>query len=112
MTGDDAPIIYAPKAHYKLIKTVNRVQGAALQENFVGNSFNDMYFNDVKIIFVDLVGFAIVAQKKNLKLVMDLLSDNSQLIIEKEANASTRMHQNIIKVMKTNWLYISLTTGM
>ena len=22
------------------------------------------------------------------------------------------MHQNIIKVMKTNWLYISLTTGM
>ena len=88
MTGDDAPIIYAPKAEYKLIKSVNRVQGAALQENFIGNSFNDMYFNDVKIIFVDLVGFAIVAQKMNLKLVMDLLSDSSQLIIEKEANGS------------------------
>ena len=103
MTGDDAPIIYAPKAHYKLIKSVNRVQGAALQENFVGNSFNDMYFNDVKIIFVDLVGFAIVAQKKNLKLVMDLLSDSSQLIIEKEANASTRRILKLINSM-TTWV--------
>ena len=101
MTGDDAPIIYAPKAHYKLIKTVNSVQGVALQENFVGNSFNDMYFNDVKIIFVDLVGFAIVAQKKNLKLVMDLLSDSSQLIIEKEANASTRRILKLINTMAT-----------
>ena len=101
MTGDDAPIIYAPKAHYKLIKSVNRVQGAALQENFVGASFNDMYFNDVKIIFVDLVGFAVVAQKKNLKLVMDLLSDSSQLIIEKEANASTRRILKLINTMNT-----------
>lgn len=103
MTGDDAPIIYAPKAEYKLIKSVNRVQGSALQENFVGNSFNDMYFNDVKIIFVDLVGFAIVAQKMNLKLVMDLLSDSSQLIIEKEANASTRRILKLINSM-TTWI--------
>lgn len=103
MTGDDAPVIFAPKAHYKLIKSVNRVQGAALQENFVGNSFNDMYFNDVKIIFVDLVGFAIVAQKMNLKLVMDLLSDSSQLIIEKEANASTRRILKLINSM-TTWI--------
>jgi len=103
MTGDDAPIIYAPKAEYKLIKAVNRVQGAALQENFVGSSFNDMYFNDVKIMFVDLVGFSIVAQKKNLKLVMDLLSDSSQLIIEKEANASTRRILKLINTM-TTWV--------
>lgn len=103
MTGDDAPIIFAPKAHYKLIKAANRVQGAALQENFVGNSFNDMYFNDVRIIFVDLVGFAIVAQKMNLKLVMDLLSDSSQLIIEKEANASTRRILKLINSM-TTWI--------
>ena len=101
MTGDDAPIIYAPKAHYKLIKNVNKVQGVALQENFVGTSFNDMYFNDVKIIFVDLVGFAIVAQKKNIMLVMDLLSDSSQLIIEKEANASTRRIVKLINSMAT-----------
>lgn len=101
MTGDDAPIIYAPKTHYKLIKSVNRVQGAALQENFVGASFNDMYFNDVKIVFVDLVTFVIVAQKNNIKLVMDLLSDNSQLIIEKEANASTRRILKMITSMNT-----------
>lgn len=101
MTGEEAPIIYAPKAHYKLIKAANRVQGAALQENFVGNSFNDMYFNDVKIIFVDLVTFVIVAQKTNLKLVMDLLSDSSQLIIEKEANASTRRILKLINTMNT-----------
>jgi len=100
-TGDNAPVIFAPKAHYKLIKSVNRVQGAALQENFVGNSFNDMYFNDVKIIFVDLVDFVIAAQKYNLKLVMDLLSDSSQLIIEKEANASTRRILKIINTMNT-----------
>lgn len=102
-TGEDAPIIYAPKGDYKLIKTVNRVQGAALQENFVGNSFNDMYFNDVKIIFVDLVGFRIVAPKSHLKLVMDLLSDSSQLIIEKEANASTRRVLKLINTM-TTWV--------
>ena len=101
MTGDDAPIIYAPKGDYKLIKAANRVQGAALQENFVGNSFNDMYFNDVKIVFVDLVGFRIAAQKNNLKLVMDLLSDSSQLIIEKEANASTRRILKLINTMNT-----------
>ena len=62
-----------------------------------------MYFNDVKIIFVDLVGFAIVAQKMNLKLVMDLLSDSSQLIIEKEANASTRRILKLINSM-TTWI--------
>ena len=103
LTGEDAPVIFAPKSHYKMIKSVNRVQGVALQENFVGNSFNDMYFNDVKIIFVDLVGFSIVAQKKNLKLVMDLLSDSSQLIIEKEANASTRRILKLINSM-TTWV--------
>lgn len=103
MTGDDAPVIYAPKSDYKLIKSVNRVQGAALQENFVGSNFNDMYFNDVKIIFVDLVGFRIAAKKQNLKLVMDLLSDSSQLIIEKEANASTRRILKIINTM-TTWV--------
>ena len=103
MTGDDAPVIFAPKAHYKLIKSVNRVQGAALQENFVGNSFNDMYFNDVKIIFVDLVDFVIAGQKRNFKLVMDLLSDSSQLIIEKEANASTRRILKLINSM-TTWV--------
>jgi len=103
MTGEDAPVIFAPKSDYKLIKTVNRVQGAALQENFVGNSFNDMYFNDIKIIFVDLVGFRIAAPKGHLKLVMDLLSDSSQLIIEKEANASTRRILKIINSM-TTWV--------
>ena len=101
MTGDMAPVIFAPKGDYKLIKAANRVQGAALQENFVGNSFNDMYFNDVRIIFVDLVGFRIAAQRNNLKLVMDLLSDSSQLIIEKEANASTRRILKLINTMNT-----------
>ena len=105
MTGEDAPVIYAPKGDYKLIKSVNRVQGAALQENFVGNSFDDMYFNDVKIKFVDLVGFRIAAQKNNLKLVMDLLSDSSQLIIEKEANASTRRIVKLINTMNT-WVVL------
>ena len=103
MTGDDAPVIFAPKGDYKLIKAANRVQGAALQENFVGNSFNDMSFNDVRIIFVDLVGFRIAAQKMNLKLVLDLLSDSSQLIIEKEANASTRRILKLISSM-TTWV--------
>ena len=86
-----------------MIKSVNRVQGVALQENFIGASFNDMYFNDVKIVFVDLNGFTIVAQKNNLKLVMDLLSDSSQLIIEKEANASTRRVFKMINTM-TTWV--------
>jgi len=103
LTGDQAPVIFAPKGDYKLIKSVNRVQGAAQQENFVGTSFNDMYFNDIKIIFVDLIGFRIAAQKFNLKLVVDLLSDSSQLIIEKEANASTRRILKIINTM-TTWV--------
>lgn len=104
-TGDQAPVIYAPKGDYKLIKTANRLQGAAQQENFVGTSFNDMYFNDIKIVFVDLVGFRIVAPKGNLKLVMDLMSDSSQLIIEKEANASTRRIAKIINTM-TTWVVL------
>lgn len=103
LTGDEAPIIYAPKEHYKLIKSVNRVQGAALQENFVGDSFDNMYFNDIKIMFVDLKTFVIVAPKSNIKLVMDLLADSSQLIIEKEANASTRRILKLINSM-TTWV--------
>lgn len=103
LTGDDAPVIFAPKGDYKLIKAANRVQGAALQENFIGTSFNDMFFNDVRIIFCDLVGFRIAAPKFNLKLVVDLLSDSSQLIIEKEANASTRRIIKIINTM-TTWV--------
>jgi hypothetical protein len=103
LAGDDAPVLFVPKGDYKLIKSVNRVQGAALQENFVGSSFNDMYFNDIKIVFVDLVGFRYAGQRKNLKLVMDLLSDSSQLIIEKEANASTRRIIKMINTM-TTWV--------
>jgi len=103
LTGDQAPVLYVPKGDYKLIKSVNRVQGAAQQENFVGSSYNDMYFNDIKIVFVDLIGFRIAAQKFNLKLVVDLLSDSSQLIIEKEANASTRRILKLINTM-TTWV--------
>ncbi len=103
--GEDAPVIYAPKAHYKMIKSVNRVQGAALQENFTGTSFNDMAFNDIKIVFVDLTGFVIAGASKNFKLVMDSLSDSSQLIIEKEANASTRRILKIINSMNT-WVVL------
>jgi len=100
-SGDEAPVLMVPKSDYKLIKSVNKVQGVALQENFVGTSFNDMYFNDLKIVFVDLIGFRIAGQKNNFKLVMDLLSDSSQLIIEKEANASTRRILKLINSMNT-----------
>jgi hypothetical protein len=54
-TGEEAPVIYAPKAHYKIIKR-KYVQGADLQKTF-RSSFNDMSFNDLNIIFTDLVGF-------------------------------------------------------
>ena len=101
-TGEEVPVIYAPKAHYKFIKNVNRVQGQALQENFMGSSYTDMSFNDIKIVFVDLTGFVIVAAKNNLKLICDLLSDSSQLIIEKEANASTRRVLKMINTMNTH----------
>lgn len=100
-SGDEAPVLMVPKSDYKLIKSVNKIQGVALQENFVGTSFNDMYFNDLKIVFVDLIGFRIAGQKNNFKLVMDLLSDSSQLIIEKEANASTRRILKLINSMNT-----------
>jgi hypothetical protein len=101
-TGEEAPVIYAPKAHYKFIKNVNRVQGADLQENFLGTSFNDMSFNDLNIVFTDLVGFVLVGPKNSFKLVSDLLSDSSQLIIEKEANASTRRVLKMINTMNTH----------
>ena len=101
-TGEMVPVIYAPKAHYKLIKNVNRVQGADLQENFLGSSYTDMSFNDIKIVFVDLVGFVMVGAKSNFKLISDLLSDSSQLIIEKEANASTRRVLKMINTMNTH----------
>lgn len=99
--GNEDLVIYAPKSHYKLIKSVNRVQGAALQENFLGSSYTDMSFNDVKIQFVDLVDFVIAGKKSHFKLVMDLLSDSSQLIIEQEANASTRRILKLINSMNT-----------
>jgi hypothetical protein len=101
-TGEEVPVIYAPKAHYKLIKNVNKVQGADLQENFLGSSYTDMTFNDIQIVFVDLVGFVLIGAKNNFKLVCDLLSDSSQLIIEKEANASTRRVMKMINTMTTH----------
>ncbi len=106
--GDETPVIFAPKAHFKIIKNVNRVQGADLQENFTGSSFTDMAFNDIQIIFVDLVSFVIVGPRKNFKLMSDLLSDSSQLIIEKEANASTRRVLKMINTMNTHVVLQSL----
>ena len=61
-----------------------------------------MQFNGLNIVFTDLVGFVIVAQKNNLKLILDLLSDSSQLIIAMEANASTRRVLKMINTMNTH----------
>jgi hypothetical protein len=104
-TGEDAIVMFMPKEHYRIIKNVNRVQGVALQDNFTGSSYTDMAFNDIPIIFTDVKGFGIVGKKSNFKLVMDLLSDSSQLIVEKEANASTNRIFKMINTMNT-WVIL------
>jgi hypothetical protein len=37
-------------AHKALLK-LQTIQGAASNKNFVGSSFNDMYFNDINCIY-------------------------------------------------------------
>jgi hypothetical protein len=100
-TGDDEVVIFAPKEHYRIIMNVNKVQGAALQDNFTGTTFTDMAFNNLRIIFTDMREFVLVGRKSHFKLVMDLLSDSSQLIVEKEANASTNRIFKMINTMNT-----------
>ncbi len=110
--------IFAPLAHRQFIKVANNaVSATADNKNFVieGSGENEVIsYNGHIINFVPLVTFMIFAIPSYMKVLMDLMSDVSALIIEKESNASQRRVLKNIQTMAT-WIvgqkYITLYGG-
>jgi len=109
--------IYAPLGDRQLIKIANNAVGAAQQINFLveGSGENErIYYNGHKINFVPLVGFRIFAVPSFMKVLMDLMSDNSSLQIDQMANgARQRYIKNVqeIACWVVNQKYITLYGG-
>ncbi len=113
----ETPRFFAPLADRQLIKSANNKVGAADNKNFIveGSGENEkIFYNNIEINFVPLVGFRILAIPSYLKLLMDLVSDVSSLRIgEMPAGARQRYIKNIQTA--TTWVvgqkYITLYGG-
>jgi len=111
------PIIFAPRGDRQLIKIANNAVGAAQQLNFLveGSGINEkISYNGIEIKFVPMVGFRILTAGMFLKLLMDLTSDVSNLMVDRMANgAMQRYIKNIgsIATWVTNQKYITLYNG-
>ena len=105
--------IFAPLGDKQLIKIANNAVGAAQQVNFLVEGDNISY-NGIKINFVPLVGFRILAIPSYLKLLTDLASDVSTLKIGEVANGAMQRYIKNVQTM-TTWCvgqkYITLYGG-
>jgi len=105
--------IFAPLGDKQLIKIANNAVGAAQQVNFLVEGDNISY-NGIKINFVPLVGFRILAIPSYLKLLTDLASDVSTLKIGEVANGAMQRYIKNVQTMAT-WVvgqkYITLYGG-
>lgn len=114
---NEMPVIFAPRGDRQLIKIANNAVGAAQQVNFLveGAGANEkIYYNGIEIKFVPLVGFRILTAGAFLKLLMDLTSDVSALMVDRMANgAMQRYIKNVgsIATFVTNQKYITLYNG-
>jgi hypothetical protein len=112
------PMIFAPLGDRQLIKVANNAVGAAQQINFLveGAGANEkIYYNGIEINFVPLgATFRILTIPKYLKVLMDLTSDMSSLMVDRVSDgAMQRYIKNIqsIRCWVTNQRYITLYGG-
>lgn len=114
---DEMPTIFAPRGDRQLIKMANNAVGAAQQLNFLiegAGVTEKIYYNGVQIVFVPLVGFRVLTSGKFLKLLMDLTSDTSALMVDRVSDgAMQRFIKNVgsIATHVTNQKYITLYNG-
>ena len=110
---NESPEIFAPLGDKQLIKIANNAVGAAQQVNFLVEGDNISY-NGIKINFVPLVGFRILAIPSYLKVLVDLSSDVSALEIDRMANGSRQRFIKNVQTM-TTWVvgqkYVTLYAG-
>lgn len=109
--------IFAPLSHRQLIKTANNSVGAASNKNFLVEGSGEgevISYNGHKINFVPLEGFMIFAIPSYMKLLMDLVSDVSSLMIGQMANGARQRYIKNIQTA-TTWVvgqkYITLYGG-
>jgi len=113
----NVPYIYAPLAHKQLIKIANNAVGAAQQVNFLveGKGKDEVIsYNGIVIRFVPLVGFMIVSDPRYIKVLMDLMSDMSELNVGQVANGAMQRYIKNIQTLATwctNQEYITLYGG-
>jgi hypothetical protein len=111
------PMIFAPLGDMQLIKVANNAVGAAQQVNFLvegSGATEKISYNGIEIKFVPLVGFRILTIPKYLKVLMDLISDQSHLEVGQVANgAQQRWYKNVqaFTTWVTNQRYITLYGG-
>lgn len=110
--------IFAPLAHRQLIKIANnQVSATADNKNFLieGSGESErISYNGHVIEFVPLVGFMIFAIPSYLKVLMDLVSDVSELQIGQVSDGARQRYIKNIQTMAT-WVvgqkYITLYGG-
>ena len=109
--------IFAPLADRQFIKTANNSVGAASNKNFLVEGSGDsevISYNGHVINFVPLEGFRIFAIPSYMKVLMDLMSDVSSLMIGQMANGARQRYIKNIQTM-TTWVvgqkYITLYGG-
>jgi F0F1-type ATP synthase membrane subunit c/vacuolar-type H+-ATPase subunit K len=112
------PMIFAPLSDRQLIKVANNAVGSAQQVNFLvegSGATEKISYNGIEIYFVPLgATFRILTIPKFLKLLMDLVSDMSSLMVDRVSDgAMQRYIKNIqtIKAWVTNQRYITVYGG-
>lgn len=110
---DEVPVIYAPLADRQMMITANNAVGAATNQNFVFAN-GKAYYNEIEVRFKPLIGFRIASPPKYLKILMDLVSDMSELKTgEMPAGAEQMWYKNVqtFATWVTNQRYIVLYGG-
>lgn len=109
--------IFAPLADRQLIKIANNAVGAAQQVNFLVEGSGEserISYNGIKINFVPLVGFRIIAIPSYMKILVDLTADVSSLNIGEVGEGAQQRFIKNIQTMAT-WCvgqkYITLYGG-
>lgn len=113
------PMIFAPLGDRQLIKIANNPSATASQNmNFLvegSGATEKIYYNNHEIYFVPLgATFRVLTIPKYLKVLMDLISDMSSLMVDRVSDgAMQRYIKNIqsIKAWITNQRYITVYGG-
>lgn len=92
LNGTEKPILYAPKSHKQMIVQANNVTSDYTKPFNADASYDNIYFNGLKVEFVPLPEKVVMcAHKSHLIWATDLVADVNTMEINKIANNQEKM---------------------